>query len=1124
MLHLIIGRVGSGKTQKVYSEIEKLINSGDTDILMIVPEQYSFETEKNIINKMGAVKADNVDVFSFTFLAKHLLRIYGSVNLPEVDDSVRSLIMSLALEQVSDNLEFYSKSKYNSGFITEMISVIKEFRQCSVSDDELHNSVEKIENGILKSKVSELSLISKAYNSLLERSFIDNETSLERLHSIIDNVDFFNNKTVFVDGFRGFTAQELKTLKDILARAKDVFVTICTDKVTGLHEKNSVFAHTRRTARSLYSISEKCGFEKVDIIETQNDNYHTNQELAHFEKNLYSIVPDKYTGEINNIVLLRAENYLAECDYVAATVKKLISENSYRCRDIAIISRDNALYEKNMKASLSKYGVPVFLDKRQPIMTQPLVNFVIAALKIACEGFSVENIMRLLKTGLTGISHDDISLLENYAVMWKINGSRWCDDFNGHPDGLGNEMLEKHAETLEKINSIRKAVTLPLSGFKNKLKDIDGVSAAQAIYDLLCDFNVPENLMALSAQLKNDNEFELALEQGRVWEILMQILDNVALALKDIKFTSKRFAELFVTMVSQFSMGTLPTGLDEVLVASAERVMLSSPKVVFALGVNDGVFPHIQLNKKVLTRNEREQLKNYGINLGQDAQEDVMEERYISYNTLCSAVDKLYISYPDKNIAGSELSPSELVSQVKKIFPEIRIVDSALVDKKEYIRSERAAFELLAKDWRNPSVFTKTLTDYFEQSDEYKSKLKALKRAADKKNFTIEDKSVATKLFGHDMYMSATRVETYYKCPFEYFCKFGIKAYPAKTAELDPMQKGTVIHYVLEMLIKNYGSETLCKMTDEEIDSKVMDILNEYFSLNMSAGQEHSERFNYLYQSLGKTVCAVAKRLVKEFSVSDFIPVDFELPIDVDSEIKPLEVELSDGGKLKIKGSVDRVDMLTIDDKTFVRVVDYKSGGKNFQLSDVFYGLNMQMLIYLFTIWKNGTGKYKNVTPAGILYMPVKATSADLGRESTDEDILMQQIKDCRMNGMILDDSRVIVGMDNEKSGMFIPVKYDKKDNCFKGSLIGLKEMGLLSDKVSSILKQMGDSLHNGEIQAEPVYSVHQTSAYYDACTYCDYKSVCGFEANDEGKEIIRLSDNDCFNLLKGGDDDVQLD
>ncbi len=1086
---------------------------------MLVPKQYSFETERETVTKLGTQNADRVSVFSFSFLADFLIKKYGRADLPQIDDSTRAVLMSLALEQISHKLDLYSKSKFSSGIISDMLGIVKELHQCSISPQQLLLSSEMLDDGILKSKLYELSVISKAYEALVERSFVDDETSLDKLHSLFPEIPWIDGKTVFVDGFRSFSAQEYKILGDILKRAKDVYITACVDKISTDGEKNSVFAYTRDTAKKLISLNERCSLPPVKIIKTQKDGYYSSKELNHLEGQLYSIVPEKYQAQVNDIEICAGENFIAECDYVAARVKKLICENGYRCRDIAIISRNEDEYEFQIKSSLKKFDLPVYIDKRQPIITQPLINFVSAAIKIACDGFTIESVMRLLKTELTNIERQEIARLENYAVMWKINGSRWCEDFKGHPNGLGFEMLERHMEELEQINKTRRSVSVPLAKFKKTFADIDGESGAKAIYDLLCDFNASKNLKALSTRLLENGETDLALEQGRIWDILMSILDNIAIALKGVKLTPKRFYELFLTMLTRFSIGVLPSGLDEVLIGSAQRVLMSSPKVIFAVGVNDGVFPYVEISKKVFSRNERELLKSVNIDLGESSRQDIMQERFIAYKTLCGATEKVYLSYSYKSLTGADLSPSELISQVKKIFPKVKIYDTALIEKQEYLRSDRACFEIMAREWRHNDSLGETLKKYFSENPQYTHRLAALKRAADKKQFQISDREIATLLFGKDMYMSATRVESYFKCPFSYFCKYGLDLKPQQIAELDPMQKGTVIHYVLENLIKKYGSKKLCQMSEDEIDEVVLSLLNEYFSLNMSASQEYTQRFNYLYTDLGRTVCAVAKRLVKEFSVSDFVPVDFELPIDNDSEVKPMEIELSDAGSIKIKGSVDRVDMMCLDGKSYVRVVDYKSGGKNFQLSDVFYGLNMQMLIYLFSIWKNGSGKYANVSPAGILYMPVKATVTDLGRNASDDEVLEKQMLDCKMNGMILDDSRVIIGMDNQKSGMFIPVKYDEKECVFKGNLIGLKEMELLSDRVSEILRDMGDLLHGGEIKAQPVFSLSASSAYQDACRFCDYKSVCGFEPDDERTQIQQMSHDDSILLMKGGEE-----
>lgn len=1108
MLHLIIGRVGSGKTEKVYELLRTSIKDGEGAFL-IVPEQYSFETEKNLLFRLGAVDANKAAVYSFTFLAEYLLKRAGVSYKPEIDNSTRAMIMSLALEEVGDKLELYSKAGYSAGFINDLLGMIKEFRQCGITSEELSDFELNSQNIVLKNKIKELSLISKAYTAIIEQSYLDNETSLDILHDNIDKTDYFEGKTVFIDGFHGFTSQELVIIEDILKSAKDVYITVCTDKVTGLHEKTGVFPHTRRTASKLYKINDKVLKTPVDVINAQFGNYYHNEELRHLERNFYSVSPERFGETPENIEICSAENFYAECDYVAFNVKKLISEYGYRCRDIAVISRDSSQCERQIKAALKKYGVPVYIDKRQPVMNQPLISIVLAALKIAEFGFENESVFRILKTGLTDLDEESVSLLENYTNLWQTKGARWCSDFTGHPNGFGQTMRESDAERLSRINKSREYVSVPLVKFRNAMKDADGTAAAKAVYELLTDFHVDKNIRSFAQTLIDNNEFDLAEDQNRVWEILMQILDGIAAAVGKRKLNAKRFSELFRVMVSGYSMGALPKGLDEVTVGSADRVRVTAPRAVFIVGVSDGAFPFIQKNKKILSRAEREKLRAFGIELSQTSEEEVMEERFISYNTFCGASEKLFVSYPRKTAAGGDSAPSELIEQVKRIFPLVRTLDTIEIDATEYIRSKESAFQKYAENYESRDDVSLALKEYFASCAEYKGKIMSLKRAVRKEQFKIEDEAVATKLFKENMYISATRAETYYKCPFEYFCKFGMQAEPLKTAELDPMQRGLIIHFVFESLIKDFGSEKLCAMSDDELLSAVTELLQEYFDEKIGSYDEMSERFLYTYNNLSKKIFSAVKRLIYEFSVSDFAPVDFELKIDNDGQIKPVEIKLKNG-TLKIKGSVDRVDMMKTDDKNFFRVIDYKTGAKEFKLSDVFCGLNMQMLIYLFSIWKNGLGEYENAVPAGVLYMQIGNPVGSFDRNTDENEIFAAQQKTYKMNGLVLDDSRVIEGMDRTKSGMIIPVNY--KDNRFTGSLIDFTCLEKLYDRVEDNLRNMGDRLHEGKIEAVPTDK---------ACDYCDYKSVCGFESGDTVREVPKFKFDECLDMLRGGEENA---
>lgn len=1118
MLRLITGRIGSGKTTSVYSEIRTRVQQGES-VMLIIPEQYSFCTEKMMLSLLGARGADKVEVVSFTFLCERLLKKYGLNSNPGLDDSTRALMMSLALESVSDSLSVYGKHRYSASVITRMLKVIKEFRQCAVSSDMLRETSRNMDDCLLKSKLDELSLVMDAYTALVSDSYFDEECALDELCNVLDEHKDFIGKTVFFDGFRGFTSQELKVMERIFAQSEDVYVTVCTDIPSEVDDLGC-FAHTKRTVRKLIHIAEKNNVKVAPPEHTEvfTEKQYSNPELPLLEKSLYENTYETYDKETENIIICSAEDFESECDFVAHTVKNLIRTQGLRCRDIAIISRSENNYARQIRSALRKNGVPVFEDRRQPIATQPLIEFLLGVTDIAVSGFSCDTVMRVLKTGMTGLSVEEISELENYAVMWQINGNKWLEDWTAHPDGLGEKMLEKDVARLERINASRNTVVTPLKKLRFELRDCDGLSVAKALYNILVDMNVAENLRALAETLNTKGETDLAIEQGRIWDVVIEILDRIAFSLEGIKLSAKRFNELLNLIVSMYTLGNLPQGLDEIIIGSADRVKTTAPKVVFAVGVNDGLFPMVPVADGILSDNERKVLSSLDLNMDDNFEQKMMEERFIAYNTLCSPSDRLYVTYSRKDITGAQLAPSELVAQIKRIFPKVTVLDTVTTPEIDYIEGDIPAFELMARLSLRGGIMHSTLEEYFSSRSDYKDRVSALNRAVNKGEFEIKDKDISKKLFGFNMYMSASRTEVYHKCPFEYFCKYGLGAQPRKIAELDPMQKGTAIHYVLENLIASYGSDGLCAMPKVQRDKCVRDMLESYFSEILVPGEDMGERFNYLYRQLGFIVCEVVDRLVNEFSVSEFVPVAFELSIDSDGEVPAYEIPLPDGGTLKLKGSVDRVDVMENADETFVRVVDYKSGGKKFDLNEVYYGLNMQMLIYLFAIWKNGFRDYKNITPAGILYMPVNAPFAKIEREEGEEAILSQKQKAAKMNGMVLDDSRVIFSMDNRLAGDIVPASV-KKDGSNSGTLISVKQMGILLKRVEKILADMAVNLHNGKIPVRPAVAESTTSPYHDVCKYCDYKDVCGFDEDTPTNDIAKIKHDESLKLLGGEDD-----
>lgn len=1096
MINVVYGKAGSGKTRYVNQVLASLAKEGCEDLLLIVPEQFSFTAERAMLNLLGPVDCNKVEVvMSFSHIAETVRKEYGSSKLKEIGDAEKILLMNMAINAVKDKISFFARRVGSKGFAEEMISLCDEFKQNALLPESAEEFSRSLESRQLSRKLSEVSLILSAYNALLENRFSDPFDTLTRLYEVLGEYSFFENKTVVIDGFYSFSRQEIKIIERIFAQAKEVFITVCTDTLfsqTG--EDYDVFAYPRKTARTVIEIAKRYN-KKIREIKTERERGRVAQELELLEKNIFRTEKEKYQGPTENIEIISAKYIENECRYVALTIKKLLYEGALRCRDVAVVSRDGDKYDTEIKQALKKYGIEVFSDKLQPVKIQPLCTYILAALEIAAFGFSTSRVMKCLKTGLTDLTCDEVSRLENYALMWDMN-ARFDGEWKENPRGFGEEMLESDTRELAELNRLRKIGAEPLIRFRKKLSErISGKEAAEEIYSLLISVRADENLKKIAIELEEQGEEELALEQERIWEKVIGILDSFARVVDGDKKDASEIYSLLDVIISNEKIGVLPQGLDEVLVGNAERSRVSSPKVVFVVGANEGVFPRTPGSSGIFSDRERKLLLSQGLALNAPLIDRILEERFIAYHTLCSASEKVYVSYPARSVS-EELFPSEIIGEIKAVFPQCTLCEAEKTDVYGYVFSENTAFDAVAETWQSDSGKTNALKKYFSDKEEYIPKAQALEKYLSREKISIGDGETAKKLFGENMFLSASRIETYYKCPFEYFCKYGLRAKPEEKAEISPRQRGTVVHYCLEILIKKYGIEELKEMEKEALQKIISQILYEYAEKSMGGTEGKSNRFDFLYSRFEKTVYELITQIIEEFSVSDFVPWGFELKIDKDSPHVPLYEIPLESGKIFVRGSVDRVDVMEKDGEKYVRVVDYKTGGKDFKLCQVLAGINMQMLIYLFAIEANGKNEYEGCVPAGVLYRPAKVGHIRAKRYAADEEIVRSRKKESRYSGLVLASEDVIYGMDKELSGDIISVKItENKDNTlsFKGSVATLAQMGKLKEKVDRIIGEMGNSLHRGRVQVLPF--VHGSD---EACTFCDYKDVCMRRDTDE--------------------------
>lgn len=1121
MVYFVTGRAGSGKTQFVRNILEKKAKSCEDNMILIVPEQFSFESERYMLENLGPKDALKIEVLSFTRLAECVFSTYGGICNNLIDNNHKVLLMSLALENIKSELVLYSKYVKSTSFIEKMLHICTEFKQRKICPADLISASNNTNSTILSQKIKELSLIFSSYEAYFENSFSDELDILSKLFNILSEHNFFKDKCVVIDAFKGFTAQEFDIISKIMSQAKDIYITLCTDNIFNSTNETDLFSCVNDTAKKLIKIAKdnNISINNKYKLPLDNPTRFKNKELKHLEQNFLNPAFECYEENTENITLCCASTIKEECDYVASTIKMLLRTENLRCKDFAVVARNADTYKSQLISSFEKYDIPYFEDKRQPISSQPIITLVRCLLEICSKGFSTDRIIRYLKTGLTSVSDDEISIIENYALMWDISGLDWTKEWTGHPDGFGNSVTEKSQKTLGQLNKIKSSCISPILKFKNKCTTTNSKNLSKEIYNHLIDIGTPNRLKNLAILYEQNSSLALAQEQERVWDILMDVLNKLAITLNDLPLTISRYKELFDCVLSFTDLGSIPQGLDEITIGSADRIRLSSPKVVFVIGANEGVFPQIPDGKGILNDNDRRNLIQIGLEVARPSEYIVSEENFITYNSVCSASNKLFICYSRNTVAGESLSPSNIVSQIESIFMHCNKVITDELDDMYFIESNKSAFEICAKTYRRNCKLGSTLKNYFNNNEVYSKKLLSLSRVSNKTSAKFDNSEISTNLFGQDMYISPSRIEDYFKCPFAYFCKFGIKAKPQKFAQLDPMQSGTLLHYLLENLIKTHGIDNLSKMSDIQKNTEINNLLTSYINDKMGGLKEKSKRFEYLYFRLSKVTLDVLNRLCSEFENSDFQPVDFELKIDNDAQIKPYEINLDNGGSLKIRGEIDRVDEFIKDNKSYIRIVDYKSGEKVFSLSDVLNGLNLQMLIYLLTVWKNGKTKYGDIIPSGIVYYPAKLKVSRTPRDSTDEDIAKDKIKITRCNGLFLENLEVLNAMENDLKGKFIPIT-TTKDGSLKGDLINLSQLGKLNETIDNLLREMGESLHIGKIPAFPA----QNKSYKDICKYCDYKSVCGFEELDKKRELESIKHSDALTILEKGDDESGLD
>ena len=1080
-LNLILGRSGVGKSKYIYSSISKKI--GEKKIFLIVPEQANLSAERKLFENSDRNSLINVEVLTLSRMAYRVASEIGG-NLNRLSEAGKDMLIFDILSTEKSNLKFLGKTEKNIDIVNRMFTELKK-HEISIQKLIDINTKEEYTNLKLKDIIT----LYEKYEEKISSNFLDENDSLSILAKNLDKTDMFNNSLIYIDEFLGFTKQEYNIFEKLLQKASSVTVAIPIDELeNNTNKETDIFYFNKLYTNKLIDIAKKYNSE-IEIKFLKDNLRFKNEEIKFLEEN-FDQINKKYENKVNNIKLFLANNPYTEIENVAIHIHSLVKNSGYNYNEIGIIAEDLEKYSEDAKAIFRKYEIPLFIDEKKELNQNILVKFILAMLEIFSNNWSYESVFNYLKTGLLEIGREDIYLLENYCQKWGIKGSKWYNSsFN----------YETINELQERLENLRNKIVEPLLEFKRRVSNNKtAIQISKEIYNFLIQNNINE---ILDKKLKKYNEQDISDEYNTSYKLLVGILEDICLIFKDEKMNFDKYKDLLQVGLSSSELGKIPATQDQVIFGDTERTRSNKLKVLFVVGINDGSFPKVNKEEGFLNDNDRELLKNAGIELAKTSMDSLYEEQFNIYRTLTTPEELLFLSYSSSDKQGVSIRPSILIKKIKKMFPKME-EESDIIKRKHSITNEMGTFDEamnIYKEYLEGNEIQKEWEDiiryfYLENKNKFKKAISGIyysNKAEDINSENVEN------LYGNYLKTSVSRLETYRKCPFSFHLTYGLKLKEKDQLKMEAIDTGSFMHEVIDLFFKSLDENNLNlkELTDEEILKIVSDIIRELLETSKYYIFSSSAKYRLLTRRLKKVVYKSICYIVYSLKYSDFKILGHEVEFSNTGEYKNIKLEI-ENKQVEITGKIDRVDIAKLSDKQYVRIIDYKSSSKDLDLNQVLSGIQIQLITYLDAI-----GEQTSFEPSGILYMGLIDNVVKDAKNLTEEEIENKIRNNFRMKGLILADVSVIKMMDNKLqtgSSDIVPV-YINKDGTIsekKSSVINRDDFNKLQVKVKEIIKEISKEILQGKIDIKPYYYNGKTG-----CDYCKYKTICMFNTNIKGNE-----------------------
>ena len=1053
MLHLLVGTDWTANRDEILSRIGCDVKNEKGNRILMVPELISHEMERQLCTWAGDTASRFAEVLSFTRLARRVADEQGSVAEECLDAGGRVVAMAAAVKQLHSELKAYASVETKPEFLNSMIDAVDEFKRCCISAQDLETASESTE-GALAEKLHELALILESYDGVCRHGKRDPRDQETLLLEQMKQGDFAEKHVFYIDGFPDFTRQHMAILEYLIQFSPDVTIAMNCDRISS---KLLAFEKAGDTAAQLYTMAKRAG-QEVEIIRIEPEN----RPLAALRKFMFQ-GPIHAEG-CDGLQVMRAESAYQECLAAAEQIQELVA-GGCRYRDITVVCADIGTYEPLVNLAFHRCGIPLYLAGTEDILSKSVISTVLSAVDAALSGFEQRSVLRYLRAVLSPVEPDLCDLVENYAIVWGIRGSRWQESWIFHPDGLSAVFDEESKTRLEQINAAREAAITPLVKLQNDFRDARNVAQqVLALYGFLQELRLEERLEALAAEMDEAGDNRSAQILNQLWEILLSALEQLHDVLGQTHWDTESFTRLFQLLLSQYQVGTIPPVLDAVQCGPVSAMRLHRQRHLIILGAQEGNLPGYTGSSGVLTDQDRVSLRNLGVPLTGGAMEGIQAEFAEIYGTFCGAMDTVtvYSSGAQPSFVCRRLA--QLSGGEQAVKP---LLGPALTD-----RFEAGAF--LAA-WNDADTAAQLgVTESFED----------VSRRRDYALGKVQRPRIE-KLYGKKLQLSASQIDRQAECRMSYFLKYGLRAKERKEATVDPAEFGTYVHAVLEQTARKVlelgGFPAVTLEQTMEIALACSDAYAaEHFS------QLDSERMTYLFRRNGQELQFVVRELWEELQQSKFQPAGFEVNFGSSGGLPPIAINGKTMNAI-LRGFVDRVDTWNQNGNDYYRVVDYKTGRKDFDYCDVFNGVGLQLLLYLFALQECGAEVVGDrPIPAGVQYFPARAPYVTTdGRMSADE-LERQRLKDLKRKGLLLHDEEILQAMEPGDHPKRLSYTV-KGDGSLSGDLADREQLKLLKAYLERILGNMVDEIASGNVEANP----YTRGTSHSACTYCPYGAVC---------------------------------